>query len=204
MTISPTFRTTKPLADIVSVSAERDRLIVLDIRTPLSSNDVEQKHLINAGTRVVQRGGFLAFHASRDSLRGTTRFIRTLADQTWKVSSAVAGARGNHENQVRVYHRPQLFLPELERGLGWDIVVVGRTRQRRADAVHGVLVQRYIYNDVLDGVLRSVTIPETEPVHAVYMKMYRSITSVATKRFPHAKSWKTTDEIEEIDLNESP
>lgn len=204
MTISPAHLTTKPLADIVSVSAGPDRLIVLDIRTPLSSDAGEQRHLVNAGTRVVQRGGFLAFHASRDNLRGTTKFVRTLADQTWQVSNAVAEARGNHEHQVRVYHRPQLFLPPLERGIGWDVIVVSRTHQRRADAVHSVLMQRYVYNDVLDGVLRSVTIPETEPVHAVYMKLYRSVTGVATKRFPSAKSWRGADEIAEINLSDHP
>lgn len=160
--------------------------------------------MINAGIRVVQRGGFLAFHASRDNLAGNSRFARTLADQTWQVSEAVAGARGDHENDVRVYHRPQLFVPPLERGLGWDIIVVSRSRQHRADAVRGILMQRYVYNDVMDGVIRSIPVPETDPVYAVYMKMFRSVTSVTTRRFPLAKSWRDADEIAEIDLNDVP
>lgn len=202
MSLSPAILTTKPLADIVSVSAGPDRLIVLDVRTPLSPEEQELKYVINAGIRVVQRGGFLAFHASRDNLTGNSRFTRSLADQTWQVSSAVADARGNHQNAVRVYHRPQMFLPQLERGHGWDILVVSRTRHHRAEAVRGVLMQRYVYRDVIDGLVRSIPILETDPVHAVYMKMYRSVTGVATRRFPLAKSWRDADEIAEINLND--
>jgi hypothetical protein len=65
-------------------------------------------------------------------------------------------------------------------------------------------MQRYIYTDVMEGVLRSVPVPETDPVYAVYLKMFRSVTGVDTKRFPHATSWRPQDEIAEIDLNEPP
>ena len=204
MSLSPTSCTTKPLAEAVSVTGGPDRLTILDLHTPLNSAPDEMKFLINAAVRVVQGRGFLAIHASRDNLAGTSRSVIALADQAWRISTGVANARGSHEKDVRVYHRPQLFFPPRERKTGWDIIVVSRTRKPRPDAVRGILMQRYLYNDVMDGVFRSTSVPETDLVHRVYLTMFRSLTSVATKRFPLASSWRPADEIAEIDLNEVP
>lgn len=214
MTIQPANCTTKPLSGFVSFTGSRERLLVLELRTPLNTDPEEKRSLGTAVARATTRGCCVAVHTPLENLAGTGKFERALADQAWQLSEAVRNGKGGHVDRFRIYHhRPppeqqRLFgrpvKPVVPRRLGCDIVVVSRTRRREAAAVHGILMLRYSYDEIMDGTLCGTPIPETEPVHAHYLKMFRCTTSVTTRRFPLPKSWKADDGIEEIDLNDVP
>lgn len=168
----------------------------------------------NAVAGATSKGCFVAVHAPTEDLSASGKLERSLANQAWLLSEAVRSGRGEHVDRFRIYHHPpppgqqRLFgkpaRPSAPKQIGCDIVVVSRTRQRDAAAVHGILMLRYSYNQIMEGTLRGTPIPETDPVYAHYLKMFRSITSVTTKRFPLPKSWKRDDGIEEIDLDSLP
>lgn len=214
MTISPAFATSRPLKGFVSFAGIRERLLVLELYSPLNGHPDEMTPLGNAVATATSRGCYVAIHTPHDDLRAKGKIEQTLANQAWLLSEAVRNGRGRHVDRFRVYHHPpppgqqRLFgrpvKPVAPRRTGCDIVIVNRTRQKEAAAIHGILMLRYSYNEIMDGALRGTPIPETDPVHAHYLKMFRSTTSVTTQRFPLAKSWKRDDGIEEIDLNDVP
>ena len=198
----------------MSFAGIRERLIVLELFTPLNTDPKEMTPLGNAVATATSRGCCVAVHTPQDDLRANGKFERTLAEQAWLFSEAVRKGRGNHVDRFRVYHHPppagqqRLFgkpvKPAMPRRTGCDIVVMSRTHQRQAAAIHGILMLRYSYDEIMDGALRGTPIPETDPVYTHYLKMFRCTTSVTTRRFPLPKSWKRDDGIEEIDLNDVP
>lgn len=214
MTISPVFATSKPLKGFVSFSGIRERLLVLELYSPLNSDPGEMVPLGIAIATATSRGCFVAVHTPHDDLRANGKLERTLANQTWLLSEAVRNGRGSHVDRFRVYHHPpppgqqRLFgrpvKPATLQRTGCDIVVVSRTRQKHAAAIHGTLMLRYSYDEIMDGALIGAPVPAADPIYSHYLKMFRSATSATTRQFPLPKSWKHDDGIEEIDLNDVP
>ena len=208
MTISPAFATSRPLAGFVSFTGNRDRLIILELYSPLNSDPKEMTPFGNAVANATSRGCCVAVHTPQDNLTARGKTERALAEQAWFFSEVVWNGRGNHMDRFRVYHYPppagQQRLFGKERRTGCDIVVVSRAHRPQEIAIRGILMVRHSYNEIMDGALHGTPMPETDPMYAHYLKMFRCTTSVTTRRFPFPTSWKPDDGIEEIDLNDHP